>query len=115
MTGSPETPVLATHNGFHAHVDFGVSSCLFHSRVRKFFDGAMRRPVQSVARGRTAIQSLICLGHVPSQYCVSAFGTDPPQSPDGSEPSRTALAGLRQNCVSSQTVAPTGGTCKVYG
>ena len=67
MTGSPETPVLATHNGFHAHVDFGVSSCLFHSRVRKFFDGAMRRPVQSVARGRTAIQSLICLGHVPSQ------------------------------------------------
>ena len=27
----------------------------------------MRRPVQSVARGRTAVECLICLGHVPSQ------------------------------------------------
>ena len=36
------------------------------SRVRKIFDGVgMHRPVQSVARGRTAVQCLICLGHIP--------------------------------------------------
>jgi hypothetical protein len=44
-----------------------VSQVAFSNQGLENFSTAMRRPVQSVARGRTAVQSLICLGHVPSQ------------------------------------------------